>query len=42
MRVLYVFSTGDDCDTGSIRDVCDVERIASGEVAQHNSFSEDC
>ena len=37
-----VFNTGSDCDTGSIRDVCDVERIASGEVVQHSSYGEDC
>ena len=31
-RLLDVFSTGNDCDTGRIPDVCDVERIASGKV----------
>ena len=41
-RLLDVFSTDDDCDTGCIRDVCDVERIASGEVAQHSTSGENC
>ena len=34
------FSTGNDCDTGSIPDVCDVERITSDKV-QHSSSGED-
>ena len=41
-RVLDVFSTSNDCDTGSIRNVCDVEPIASGEVVQLSSSGEDC
>ena len=33
-------SVGNDCDTGSIPDLCDVERIASGKVVQHSSSGE--